>query len=221
MDKIKFSLASMILLVPQILLVSYNKNLGQMAVFLICTVFLVVLLYKNDIKEFTVSDKGLHVKMQEALKEAYATIENIRELTDPIINFNLQEMAAEDMTYMGTSSSERITFFKNAKILTEKLKINSPELKNSFSKAKSAVIMSFYWEIMTKFDEVGENGNKIAHEIVKTLSKAPPFINKVDLEIFKKYVNKQSYDKRNKVEELYNSLKEFLDYTKDIEDEFY
>lgn len=82
----------LILFVPQVCLVVANKSWQAMLMFLICSLVVCVLFFQDRINKLKVGKGVLEIDLQEAIKEAYATIDNIKDLTDPVLNFNLRKI---------------------------------------------------------------------------------------------------------------------------------
>lgn len=210
-----------ILFVPQICLVIANKSWQAMLMFLICSLVVCILFFQDRINKLKFGKDGLEIDLQKAIKEAYATIDNIKDLTDPILNFNLQEMAAEDFVYSGTLSYERIRFFEQARNLSKKLDLeNTEELQNSFSKAKSAVVMSFFWEIERAFKKASKDGTQIANLIINNNGEVNS-VTTANMALFNQKVNEVPKEDREEVQALYDSLEKFLRETSDIDDNFH
>lgn len=207
----------LILFVPQVCLVVANKSWQAMLMFLICSLVVCVLFFQDRINKLKVGKGVLEIDLQEAIKEAYATIDNIKDLTDPVLNFNLQEMAAEDLAFEGTSYDERITFFDKARMLARKLELNSSELDNSFIKAKIAILYSFNLEIERAFDKVTDHqGRKVTSKFIEQYHSSG-----IDMVAFKNEIESLPINKRKNVQYLYDALEKFLKETSDIGDNFH
>lgn len=204
-----------IMLIPQIILVYLGKSYKIMAVFLVCSIISCVFL-QDKVNILRFGKNGIELEMRKAINEAYATIDNIKELMDPIINYNLQLMAGEDLAFEGTNLEERLTFFRKARKLTEKLNIDTPELKATFAKARGSVLYAFSLEL---YDLWGHdtNGYNISKKIIEIKTNS----NKVHLDKFKHYMKELDVNNRKKAEKLYDELVEFLNETSDIDDSNY
>lgn len=216
MEKLKVCVAGIVMFAPQIILVVLNKSWQVMGIFLICSVLVCILFLQDKINNLKLGKDGIELDMKRAINEAYATIDNIKEMADPIINFNLQLMAGEDLAFDGTSSEERIAFLKKIRKLSEKLEIDTPELRNSFAKAKHSVLYAFSSEIYSLWGS-DSSSYRISNEIIKLENGS----SEVNLDKFKSCINELDSDRRIEAEKLYESLVEFLDETKDVNDTYY
>lgn len=101
----------LIMFIPQIILVYLGKSYQIMIIFLACSIIVCVLFLQDKVNILRLGKNGIELDMREAINEAYATIDNIKELIDPIINYDLQLMAGEDLAFEGTNLEERLIFF--------------------------------------------------------------------------------------------------------------
>lgn len=125
----------LIMFIPQIILIYLGESYQIMIVCLGCSIITCAFL-QDKVNILRLGKNGIELDMRKAINEAYATIDNIKELMDPIINYNLQLMAGEDLAFEGTNLEERLTFFRKARKLAEKLNIDTPELKATLAKAR-------------------------------------------------------------------------------------
>lgn len=205
-----------IIFVPQIILVYLGKSYQIMIIFLVCSITVCVLFLQDKVNTLRFGKNGIELDMREAINEAYATIDNIKELIDPIINYNLQLMAGEDLAFEGTNLEERIAFFRKARELAKKLNIDTLELKSSFAKARGSVLYAFSLEV---YDLWGHdtNGYNISKEIIETGLHS----NKVHLDKFKYYIKELDDGRQVEARKLYDKLVDFLNETSDIDDSNY
>ena len=203
----------LVIFTPQIMLVIYDKSWQVMMIFFACSIFLC--LY-DKISSFKLYSNGIEVKMQEAINEAYATIENIKELIDLLVNFNMQLMAGEDLAWEGTTSKERVIFLRKARKLAAEIGLDTAELRNSFAKAKAAVIYAFSIDISDIWGR-STGGYDVSNKIIKTSFHG----NAVDLDEFDKQIEQLlDPNKKTEAQELRKRLVEFLDETRDIDDHY-
>ena len=205
----------LIMFIPQIILVYLGKSYQIMIIFLACSIIVCAFL-QDKVNILRLGKNGIELDMREAINEAYATIDNIKELMDPIINYNLQSMAGEDLAFEGTNLEERLTFFRKARKLAEKLNIDTPELKATLAKARGSVLYAFSLKL---YDLWGHdtNGYNISEEIIEIKTDS----NKVHLDKFKHYMKELDVNSRKRAEKLYDELVEFLNETSDIDDSNY
>lgn len=150
--------------------------------------------------------------MEKAIEEAYATIDDMRGLAEPIISFSFQLMSGEDLAFEGTSAKERIIFFRKAKEISKNMGIETPELQNSFKRAKSSIIYSFEIEIERLWGSDYQQGKEIACSIITRGSDSIT----VDLDKFRKSLSKVPLKNRNEAESLYKMLDDFLKETNNL-----
>lgn len=174
--------------------------------------------FQDKINVFKFGKDGIEFEMKKAINEAYATIKQMKLLADPLINYSFQLMAGEDMAFHGTNIEERIAFFKKIREVIYEMDLNTKEMEKSLSRGKLSVIYAAGFEITnlwrdSKYDL--KEGHEISGRIIEKAQSGMP-TGKVNLDTFKKYLEKFPEKNKDRAYELYDLLKEFLKETSDI-----
>ena len=85
----------LIMFIPQIILIYLGKPYQIMIVCLGCSIITCAFL-QDKVNILRLGKNGIELDMKKAINEAYATIDNIKELMDPIINYNLYDLWGHD-----------------------------------------------------------------------------------------------------------------------------
>lgn len=212
MNKGNLIISVLLLFVPQLVLVFFDKSWQIMCVFLACSLAIFLVFLQDKISLLKISKDSLEIEMKKAIEEVYATIDDMRGLAEPIINFSFQLMSGEDLVFEGTSAKERIIFFRKAKKIAKSLGIETPELQDSFKKAKLSIIYSFESEIERLWGGDHQRGKELTYSIINRESNSIT----VDIDKFRQSLSEVPLENRNEAENLYRLLNDFLKETRDL-----
>lgn len=102
---VKNILVLLIIGIPQLYLVVYDKTWQINMIILFSTIVILVFWNFEKFTELTLKKDGLSIKLKEAVEEAYATIDFVKDAMAPIIN--LQADLIETSGTFNTISTER------------------------------------------------------------------------------------------------------------------
>lgn len=91
-DLIKNFLVLLIIGVPQLYLVINDKPWQVNMITLISTTVILVFWNFKEFKELTLRKDGLSIKLKQAVEEAYATIDFVKDAMDPVIELQIEYM---------------------------------------------------------------------------------------------------------------------------------
>lgn len=150
-----YSISILLLFLPQIVLIHLKQDWQTKAIFLVASIIIVILIFKDYFKEVSLGAGNATVVFNKKIEEMNATINDVKAFAVPMLKFLLEIMSNFDKGLTSIGLKTKLDIFKNAIDLKEKFDLIDCDLDKKIYSGKISVVVGFLCKIRD-IDDLGK-----------------------------------------------------------------
>lgn len=161
LNDLKVWIGFLIIIVPAIVLAILDKAV-LLGVMLVPSFMAAVFLNMNKFKTFKAGE--FEAELRDFIEEANLTIDQLKEMTVPLLDYSLANVISDNRTFMGVAASDKEQFYTKALENIEKFNIESENTQRLLKSVRNEIAVSYLLEVEIESEKWGGmESNKAAN----------------------------------------------------------